>query len=127
MSSIFSDRFVAALEAIAVLADHEKVSPSYLQSRTIADRIGVNPRYLEPSLQRLCRQGIMMGSRGPAGGYRLTPGWGTTPIGTVFEWLESPRRRIEFEPRHNSLLKMLQTIDTQLERVLENVTLDTLA
>ena len=37
----------------------------------ITEREGIPQRYLEPVLQELVRHGILIGVRGPSGGYRL--------------------------------------------------------
>ena len=42
-----------------------------VQSREITERQGIPRRYLEPVLQQLVRADILIGVRGPRGGYRL--------------------------------------------------------
>jgi Rrf2 family protein len=42
-----------------------------VQSADVTERQDIPPRYLEPILQRLGRAGILVGIRGPSGGYRL--------------------------------------------------------
>jgi len=50
-------------------ACHEAAAP--VRSFDITQREGILARYLEPVLQQLVREGILVGIRGPAGGYRL--------------------------------------------------------
>ncbi len=42
-----------------------------MQSREITRRQGIPRRYLEQALQNLVREGVLIGVRGPRGGYRL--------------------------------------------------------
>ncbi len=42
-----------------------------MQSREITRRQGIPKRYLEQALQQLVREDILIGVRGPRGGYRL--------------------------------------------------------
>jgi len=65
---------VAGREAVAVaavvdVALHGAAGP--VGGAAIADRLGQNPRGLEPILQALSRAGILASSRGRRGGYRL--------------------------------------------------------
>jgi len=59
----------AAIEAVLDIALHG--GGGLVQSGDITERQGIPPRYLEPILQRLGRSGILVGVRGPGGGYRL--------------------------------------------------------
>ena len=65
---------VAGREAVAVaavvdVALHGAAGP--VGGAAIADRLGQNPRGLEPILQALSRAGILASSRGRRGGYKL--------------------------------------------------------
>ena len=57
---------VLALELIVDIADGRAV-----RGRDLARRVGLKPRSLEQLLQRLARNGILVGQRGGQGGYRL--------------------------------------------------------
>ena len=64
-----SKKMLFAIEAvidIAYYADGETV-----QSRQITERQGIPKRYLEQTLQHMVRADILVGVRGPRGGYRL--------------------------------------------------------
>jgi len=58
-----------AIEAVLDIAYHAGSGP--VQSREITRRQGIPRRYLEQALQHLVREGVLIGVRGPRGGYRL--------------------------------------------------------
>ncbi len=62
-------RTTYAIEAVLDVAYNAGDTP--VRSGEITERQGIPPRYLEPVLQQLVRAGILVGVRGPRGGYRL--------------------------------------------------------
>jgi len=58
-----------AIEAVIEVAIQGRQGP--VQSREITMRQGIPRRYLEQVLQALVREGVLLGMRGPRGGYRL--------------------------------------------------------
>ncbi len=64
-----SKKMLFAIEAVLDIAYHAGAEP--VQSREITRRQGIPRRYLEQALQQLVRQEILIGVRGPRGGYRL--------------------------------------------------------
>jgi Rrf2 family iron-sulfur cluster assembly transcriptional regulator len=62
-------KMLFAIEAVLDIAYHAGGEP--VQSREITRRQGIPRRYLEQTLQQLVRCGILVGVRGPRGGYRL--------------------------------------------------------
>ena len=62
-------RLLFAIEAVLDIAYNGAGSP--VRSAEITEREGIPRRYLEPVLQELVREGILVGIRGPSGGYRL--------------------------------------------------------
>jgi Rrf2 family protein len=64
-----SKKMLFAIEAVLDIAYHAGGEP--VQSREITRRQGIPRRYLEQTLQQLVRAGILVGVRGPRGGYRL--------------------------------------------------------
>lgn len=64
-----SKKSVLALEAVLDIAYNAGVAP--VQSREITERQGIPGRYLEQVMQRLVRDGVLRGVRGPRGGYML--------------------------------------------------------
>ncbi len=64
-----SKKMLYAIEAVLDIAYHAGSAP--VQSREITRRQKIPRRYLEQALQQLVRQGVLIGVRGPRGGYRL--------------------------------------------------------
>lgn len=64
-----SKKMLFAIEAVLDIAYHAGAEP--VQSREITRRQGIPRRYLEQALQNLVRSGLLVGVRGPRGGYRL--------------------------------------------------------
>jgi len=64
-----SKKALFAIEAVLDIAFHAGAEP--VQSREITRRQGIPRRYLEQALQQLVRESILVGVRGPRGGYRL--------------------------------------------------------
>jgi Rrf2 family protein len=66
---LLSRKSLVAIATVLDIALHARGVP--VTSRSLAERVGVPPRYLEPILQALGRSGIVKGQRGPRGGYEL--------------------------------------------------------
>jgi Rrf2 family iron-sulfur cluster assembly transcriptional regulator len=64
-----SKKLLFAIEAVLDIAYNAGGSP--VQAAEITHRQGIPKRYLEQVLQALVRDGILVGQRGPRGGYRL--------------------------------------------------------
>jgi Rrf2 family protein len=64
-----SKKMLFAIEAVVDIAYH--AAGETVQSRDITQRQGIPKRYLEQTLQQLVRANILVGVRGPRGGYRL--------------------------------------------------------
>lgn len=64
-----SRKMLFAIEAVLDIAYHAGAEP--VQSSEITRRQGIPRRYLEQALQALVRDGLLVGVRGPRGGYRL--------------------------------------------------------
>ncbi len=64
-----SKKIIYAIESVIDIALHSGVEP--VQNIEIAKRQGIPKRYLEQTLQSLVKNKILIGSRGPKGGYRL--------------------------------------------------------
>jgi Rrf2 family transcriptional regulator, iron-sulfur cluster assembly transcription factor len=62
-------KLLFAIEAVLDIAYNG--GPAPVRSAEITARQGIPRRYLEPVLQELVRDGILVGIRGPSGGYRL--------------------------------------------------------
>lgn len=64
-----SKKLLFAIEAVVDIAYHAGSEP--VQSREITRRQNIPRRYLEQVMQQLVRANILIGVRGPRGGYRL--------------------------------------------------------
>jgi Rrf2 family protein len=64
-----SKKLLFAIEAVLDIAYNAGGNP--VQAAEITHRQGIPRRYLEQVLQALVRDGILVGQRGPRGGYRL--------------------------------------------------------
>ena len=64
-----SKKIVLAVEAVVDIAYHAGAGP--VRSTEICERQGIPRRYLEQVLQHLVKHEILVGQRGPKGGYRL--------------------------------------------------------
>lgn len=71
-----------------------------IQSEDLASRLGVPKRQLEQDLQKMVRAGILIGIRGPAGGYSLAK----TQI-TLLEALLIPYGKAKAEPTHGDSIE----------------------
>jgi Rrf2 family protein len=74
-----------AVHTMALLAgDHEKP----LSARQIAKTLHVSEAHLAKVLGRLAREGLVLSTRGPGGGFVLAEGADHAPLMTVFEAIE---------------------------------------
>ena len=62
-------KLLFAIEAVLDIAYNGGATP--VRSTEITSRQGIPRRYLEPVLQELVRHKVLIGIRGPSGGYRL--------------------------------------------------------
>jgi Rrf2 family protein len=67
--NFLSRRSLLAIAAVTDIALYARPMP--VSAKALAARHNLPPRYLEPVLQALVRQGILKGVRGPRGGYEL--------------------------------------------------------
>lgn len=74
-------RLLFAIEAVLDIAYNGGTAP--VRSAEITEREGIPRRYLEPVLQELVRDGILIGIRGPSGGYRLARERGRISLGDI--------------------------------------------
>ena len=74
-------RLLFAIEAVLDIAVNGGTAP--VRSAEITEREGIPRRYLEPVLQELVRERILVGIRGPSGGYRLARERGSITLGDI--------------------------------------------
>ena len=78
-----SKKMLFAIEAVVDIAYH--AAGETVQSRDITERQGIPKRYLEQTLQQLVRANILVGVRGPRGGYRLARERRRITLGEIVE------------------------------------------
>lgn len=76
-----SKKAIYAVVAVLDIASHPENEP--IRIGEICQRHGMPPRYLEAALQRLVHQGILVGVRGPRGGYLLARDRSRITIGEI--------------------------------------------
>jgi Rrf2 family protein len=85
-----ADYGLMAIHYIAVHEDHGAVS-----AKRIADEFRIPPELLAKILQRLAREGLIVGQNGPKGGYVLSRRPAAITVGQVIRALEGPIRIVE--------------------------------
>ena len=76
-----------ALRAVLYLARQPGPTPAV----EIAAALGAPPNYLSKTLHRLAKAGVVAGTRGPTGGFRLTVRPDELQISRVIEAFDEPR------------------------------------
>ena len=66
---VLSQKSALTIAAVLEIALHQDQRP--LSARALARRLHLGPRHLEPVLHSFARAGILKGTRGAIGGYRL--------------------------------------------------------
>ena len=107
----------------------------YMVLGNIAERNGISPQYLEQVFASLRRAGIVKGSKGSQGGYRLNVDPKELTVSEILEALDGSYQ-IEGEEMPDdshgrgiavSIQQLvIDKINVQMERVLKNITLDDL-
>lgn len=126
-----SKKMLFAIEAVLDIAYHAGAEP--VQSREITRRQGIPRRYLEQALQHLVRQGILVGVRGPRGGYRLARERRRISIGDivrVVQGMETGNNLIEDAPGsalgHQVVRPLWQELQGEVMERLDELTVDDL-
>ena len=78
----------------------------------LADRLQLSRRYLESALQALVHEGILVGVRGPRGGYKLAKAPGAISVYDISEAVKT----IETEEPNGLLLTVVAAALTQAEQ-----------
>ncbi len=68
----------------------ENMDNGYKTLREIAERQGISKKYLEIIVRDMVSGGLIVGSRGKGGGYRLARQPEEYPIGEIIELMEGP-------------------------------------
>src|SRR5262245_22748387 len=80
-------KLLFAIEAVLDIAYNS--GPAPVRSSEITERQGIPRRYLEPVLQELVRRNILLGIRGPSGGYRLARERRRISLGDIVRTVQS--------------------------------------
>ncbi len=126
-----SKKMLFAIEAVLDIAYHSGGQP--VQSREITRRQGIPRRYLEQGLQQLVREGVLVGVRGPRGGYRLARERRRITVGEIvrivrkMETAEDPLNDpAGSELGHKVVRPVWQEMQEELMKQLDDVTIDDL-
>lgn len=126
-----SKKLLYAIEAVVDIAYNGGNQP--VRSNAISERQGIPRRYLEQVLQQLVREGILVGQRGPQGGYRLARERRRITVGEIVRivnQLEKSTDPCEEAEVSDIGLKVVRPLWTELEQDvierLDQMTVDTL-
>jgi Rrf2 family protein len=126
-----SRKTLFAIEAVLDIAYHAGAEP--VQSREITRRQGIPRRYLEQALQNLVRSGVLIGVRGPRGGYRLARERRRITVGEIIRVVrngddgEDPLQEDSGSPLGRKVVRPLWTeLQGELLLRLDEVTMDDL-
>jgi Rrf2 family iron-sulfur cluster assembly transcriptional regulator len=124
-------KLLFAIEAVLDIAYNAGTMP--VQSSEITRRQGIPRRYLEQVLQQLVREGVLVGVRGPRGGYRLARERRRITVGEivrVVRSLESGENPIETdggaELGHKVVRPLWQELQEEVMQRLDNTTIEDL-
>ena len=113
---------VLALELIVDIADGRAV-----RGRDLARRVGLKPRSLEQLLQRLARNGILVGQRGGQGGYRLARDAALISASDVVRAARNEPPRLKFIRRSSAVKRLVKELEQRTFDSLREVTIASLA
>ncbi|MGC2857004.1 RrF2 family transcriptional regulator [Novispirillum sp. DQ9] len=126
-----SKKLLFAIEAVLDIAYHAGGEP--VQSREITRRQDIPRRYLEQTLQHLVRSGILVGVRGPRGGYRLARERRRITVGEIvrvvqaMETQEDLYKDLPGSPLGLGVVRpMWEELQGEIMERLENITIDDL-
>jgi Rrf2 family iron-sulfur cluster assembly transcriptional regulator len=124
-------KLLFAIEAVLDIAYNGGLAP--VRSSEITSRQGIPRRYLEPVLQELVRHNVLIGIRGPSGGYRLARERRRVSVGDIVRTvrgLETVEDPIEAgagsELGHGVLRPLWLELQEETMRRLDALTLDDL-
>lgn len=125
-----SQRGLYALQALTVLAQHPT---GVVKIRDIAAEEQLPEKFLEAILLELKRARIVTSQRGANGGYQLKRSPKKISLGEVirridgplapFEDAESLRSRINSDPKHRALFRILLDVRNATARILDHTSL----
>ncbi len=122
-----SRKFLAAVETVVDIAYHAGGVP--VRHRDISRRQKIPGRYLEQMLQQLVRSDILVGLRGPSGGYRLARERRRITIAEICRAVSTknaPRNMNDSIMANRVIVPLWQDIDRYLIRHLATITIEDL-
>jgi len=119
---------MVAVEAVIDIAYHG--SKGAVQAADITARQGTPRRSLEPILQLLTRTGILSGTRGPRGGYRLGNDANQVTLGDIARVI-ADSRRLDRDSSPNTIARQVLAplwwrLDNDMSSQLDRVTVASL-
>ena len=123
----FSRKMIYTVEAVLFVTLYGGDAP--VQSRTITKRQSIPERYLEQTLQRLVRVGILNGVRGPRGGYELARPADRITVGEIVGVIRAAESREDNGEHEPSALgryivsPLFEQLDAEIMERLDRVTL----
>lgn len=122
------DKLLFAIEAVVDIAYHGGGQP--VQSKEITRRQGIPARYLEQALQQLVRVGVLIGVRGPRGGYRLARERRRVTLGEIVRAIgdggESGRTKGGSALGHKVVRPLWQEMQAEIAARLDGTTIEDL-
>ena len=125
-----SKKTLYAIESVLDIAYH--AGGETVQSREITRRQEIPRRYLEQALQQLVRHGILVGVRGPRGGYRLARERRRITVGDIIRVVNAgePAEPLATEPASELGRKVVRPLWVEFQADimarLDSVTIDDL-
>jgi len=107
-----SKKVLFAIEAVLDIAYNAGGQP--VQSREITERQGIPRRYLEQTLQALVRHNILLGVRGPKGGYRLARERRRISVGDIVRVVHASDPNPDDLPSSDIGVKVIQPLWNEL-------------
>ncbi len=98
----------------------------YASAQVISEAQSVPPRYLEEIIADLRRAGLVVGKRGPRGGYRLGRPPAEISVGDVVDALSNPAGPSPDPPRDDVTALVEHAIERALDASIRNLRLDEL-
>lgn len=124
-------KLLFALEAVVDIAYNAGANP--VQSKEITKRQGISQRYLEQIMQRLVHTGVLKGTRGPQGGYRLARERRRISVGDIarvvselksHESLGNPHK--DSELNHTTIRPMWAELEEEFMHRLDEISIEDL-
>ncbi len=121
-------KFLEALEAVVYIALNS--STTAVNSKVVAEKQDVQPRYLEQILQKLVKAGVLRGSRGPRGGYTLARERRRQTVGELYQLVEEldTKKPVKKSSKlfNSVILPVWRDIEVQTIHALDKITIEDL-